>query len=164
MTKVTGDHDDPHLRSTVVANAPWLWMKANGLPSKIPDDAELDVDETAGTITVEVWATDDEGRVLMAARRGMTRIEVFPLLVPPPAGLLSAYQHTMAKLRRERNAAEAIRYETAVAVCAEIRRAANADYDAGGVAARIVGRLSACDDVWAAIGRPAPPAGEPVTG
>lgn len=43
----------------------------------------------------------------------MTRLETFPLKVPPPPGLLDAYQHTLRRTRRERGAATAIRYETA---------------------------------------------------
>lgn len=98
----------------IVRNAPWEWFKANDLPPAIPVDAEVHVDPDAGTITVEVFATDEQGRTLFHSSAGMmTRLETFPLKVPPPPGLLDAYQHTVRRLRRERDAATAIRYETA---------------------------------------------------
>lgn len=100
--------------SGVVPNAPWQWMQANGLPSDIPDDAYLAVDEVAGTITVEVFVRDSEGRMLLHARKHrLTAIKTFPLTVSPPPGLIDAYQRTVTALRRERDAATAIRYETA---------------------------------------------------
>jgi hypothetical protein len=91
------------------------WMRANDIPDGIPDDAELHVDEDAGRIVVEVLATDDDGNHQIHARCGLlTRLETFPLKVPPPAQLLDAYQHTMRKVRADRSAAEAIRRETAL--------------------------------------------------
>lgn len=144
--------DDPHGESRVVRSAPWAWMLANGLPRTIPDDAELDVDEVAGTITVEVFATGADDRPLIHAREVMTRVEVFPLKVPPPPGLLAAYQHTTGKIRARRGAADAIRYETALAVVAAITRAAIAAGDDGADASFVQGRLAARDDVWAAVG------------
>jgi hypothetical protein len=90
------------------------WFKANDISARVPLDAELHVDTEANTITVEVVATDEQGRMLLHGSAGvMTRMETFPLKVPPPAGLLEAYQHTVRHLRRERDAATAIRYETA---------------------------------------------------
>lgn len=140
-----------------VRNAPSRWMKANGLPTKgIPDDAELHVDEQAGTITVEVLATDDAGRSLFHAGRMMTRVEVFSLVVPPPAGLLEAYQYTVARLRRERGAAEALRRETADEILARIRRSSQVAVERGESAVWAAGRLSACHDVFDALGLPRP--------
>jgi len=98
----------------IAKNAPWAWFKANDLPNRIPAGAELHVDEAAGTITVEVLATDEQGRILHHSDAGlMTRLETFPLKVAAPPGLLEAYQQTVRRLRRERDAATAIRYETA---------------------------------------------------
>jgi hypothetical protein len=106
--------DNERWCSTVAARAPWRWMEVNGLPSGIPDAAELAVDEKAGTITVEVFATDPHGKIMLHAGVGvMTRLETYPLRVPPPPGLLEAYQRTIDQVRRERDAASAIRYETA---------------------------------------------------
>lgn len=101
--------------------APAEWFKANDLPSGIPDDAELHVDEEAGTITVEVIAEDGDGRMLMHANVGaMTKLATFPLKVPPPPGLLDAYQRTVDRVRWERSAATAIRYETAQTLIREL--------------------------------------------
>jgi hypothetical protein len=98
----------------VAKNAPWEWFKANDLPSRIPVDAELHVDQDAGTITVEVFAIDEQGRTMLHSSAGlMTRLETYPLKVPAPPGLLEAYQHTVRRLRRGQDAATAIRYETA---------------------------------------------------
>lgn len=101
--------------------APWEWFKANDLPRGIPDDAELYVDETAGTITVEVFADAPDGRWMIHASVGiMTRLATFPLKVPPPPGLLDAYQRTVDKVRWERSAATAIRFETAQTLIREL--------------------------------------------
>jgi hypothetical protein len=98
----------------IVKNALWEWFKANDLPARIPVDAELHVNQDAGTITVEVVATDEHDRTLIHSSAGvMTRLETFPLKVPPPPGLLEAYRHTVRRIRREQDAATAIRYETA---------------------------------------------------
>jgi hypothetical protein len=106
--------DNERWCSTIAAKAPWRWMEANGLPPGIPDVAELAVDEKTGTITVEVFATDPHGKIMLHAGLGvMTRLETYPLRVPPPPGLLEAYQRTIDQVRRERDAASAIRYETA---------------------------------------------------
>jgi hypothetical protein len=110
--------------SGVAPNAPFQWMKANDLPHG-PDDASLHVDEQAGTITVEVFATDADSRTMLHAGRVMTTLATFPLKVPPPPGLIEAYQHTVARLRQERNAAEAIRRETAERIAAHIVAEAN---------------------------------------
>lgn len=100
--------------SGVAKNPQREWLTANNISARIPLDAELHVDPHGGTITVEVIATDDEGRMLIHGSAGaMTRLETFPLKVHPPPGLLDAYQHTIRRLRRERDAATAIRYETA---------------------------------------------------
>lgn len=96
----------------VVKNAPWAWMKLNGLPDSIPDDAELHVDEEAGTITVEVFATDADGNTMTHAGRVMVVMKKFPLKYAPTPELLAAYRHTVGKLRRERHANEYIRVET----------------------------------------------------
>ncbi len=103
----------------IAHNAPYQWMRANDLPN-VPDDAELHVDEQAGTITVEVFATDADGRTMIHAGWVMTTMATFPLKVPPRPGLVEAYQHTVAKLRRQRNAAEAIRRETVDRIVAHI--------------------------------------------
>lgn len=109
----------------VVVNAPWAWMRANDLPNDIPDDADLHVDETAGTITVEVTARDGDGAVMTHARKHiMTRVATFPLKVPPPPGLLDAYHHTVAKIRRERSVVEHLRAETVREVWLHLRRQA----------------------------------------
>jgi hypothetical protein len=101
----------------IARNAPWEWFNANDLPNRIPVDAELHVDQDAGTITVEVFAVDEQGRTVFHGNVGMmTRVETFLLKVPPPAGLLEAYQQTVRRLRREQDAATAIRYETAQAL------------------------------------------------
>jgi hypothetical protein len=101
--------------------APWEWFKANDLPPRIPDDAELHVDEKAGTITVEVIAEDADGRMLMHANVGaMTKLATFPLKVPPPPGLVDAYQRTVDRVRWERSAATAIRYETGQTLIREL--------------------------------------------
>lgn len=98
----------------VAPNAPWEWFRANDLPKNIPDAEYLHVDEAAQTITVELLALDAEGRQMLHARRHvMTTMATFPLKVPPPPGLIDAYQHTLRRLRRERDAATAIRYEVA---------------------------------------------------
>lgn len=98
----------------IAPNAPYKWMQANDLPVGIPDDAHLAVDEEAGTITVEVFALDDEGRKMLHARKHlMTTMATYPLKVPPPPGLLDAYRHTVQRLRRQRDATAAIQYETA---------------------------------------------------
>jgi hypothetical protein len=115
---VTGQPREERHVPTIVNHAPWKWMEANELPRGIPDDAYLAVDETAGTITVEVFARDPDGRKMIHARRLMTELQTFPLKVPPPPGLLDAYQHTVAAVRRERDAAAAIRYETALRLIA----------------------------------------------
>jgi hypothetical protein len=102
-------------------NAPWEWFKANDLPRHIPSDAYLAVDEEAGVITIEVNATDPDGRLMTHAHGIMTTLQRFPLKVAPPPGLLDAYQHTVAAVRRERDAAAAIRYETALKLIAAMR-------------------------------------------
>ncbi|MCW6003875.1 hypothetical protein K1W54_04660 [Micromonospora sp. CPCC 205371] len=105
----------------IARRAPWEWFKANDLPSGIPDDAELHVDEEAGTITVEVFAEDSEGRRMFHASVGlMTRLATFPLKVAPPPGLVDAYQRTVDRVRWERDAATAIRYETAQTLIREL--------------------------------------------
>lgn len=104
----------------VAKNPPWEWYQANDLPKYIPDDAELHVDEAAGTITVETNAVDAEGRLMIHAGHVMTTMATFPLKVPPAPGLLDAYQHTVRRLRRERDAATAIRYETADTLIARL--------------------------------------------
>lgn len=105
---------DDHTVSRIEKNAPWQWMKANNLPDRIPDDAYLAVDEDAGTITVEVWALNDAGQIMFHGHDGaMTTMATFPLKVPPPPGLLDAYQHSLRRIRRQRDAATAIRYEVA---------------------------------------------------
>jgi hypothetical protein len=113
--------NDEQWCNTIAPKAPWRWMEANGLPTGIPDAAELVVDEQAGTITVEMFATDPNGRIMLHAGIGvMTRLETFPLKVPPPPGLLEAYQRTIDRVRRERDAASAIRYETAQTLIREL--------------------------------------------
>jgi hypothetical protein len=100
----------------VVNHAPWKWMQANGLPSTIPDDAHIDVDEQAGTITVEVWALTAEGGLQLHAGRALTTVATFPLVVPPPPGLMDAYRHTVARIRAERNAVAGIRQQAAAII------------------------------------------------
>lgn len=97
----------------VAKNAPWKWMQVNDLPSNIPDDAYLHVDERDQRITVELFARDDEGRQMFHGGHLMTTVAQFPLKVSPPPGLLDAYQHTVHRLRVQRDAATAIRTETA---------------------------------------------------
>jgi len=97
-------------------------MRVNDLPEGIPDDAELHVDVHAGTITVEVFATDADGRPMIHARRQMTRVETFPLKAPPPPGLLDAYEYTVARLRRERSVVDQLRADTIREVCMHLYR------------------------------------------
>jgi hypothetical protein len=81
------------------------WMKDNGMPCRSPDDAELAIDWAFGTVTVEEYVFDDDGRVVIHAGQAMTQLVVYPLLVPPPEGLIDAYRRTVGELRRERDAA-----------------------------------------------------------
>lgn len=154
--------------ATVQKNAPWAWFQANGLPNHIPDDAALLVDEHAGTITVEVLARNADGQLMLHGKHLMTTVETFPLKVPPPAGLVAAYHHTVARLRAERDAAEAIRRETAFRIAEHIagvarRRRVEAErigddcggwYSAGLAAAAV-------QHVWDAMGWLRPPEEEP---
>jgi hypothetical protein len=163
---MTDLHGGPAFRRPVLE-----WMEANQLPhSRIPDDAELDIDPVAATITVEVMAVDDDNRPMLHADLVLTRLDTFPLLVAPDEGLLAAYQHSTARLRWQRDAAEAIRRETVETIVAHLQRvaaaadravaarAADAGDDAGVAVSLAVarshaaGRLAAVDDVWQAMG------------
>jgi hypothetical protein len=139
-------------------------MAANDLPQRIPDDALLMVDEAAGTITAEVLAVNETGQHMIHGRYLMTTVETFPLKVPPPPGLLAAYTHTVHRIRTERNAAEAIRRETAFRIIDHLRVEAErvlADAKAAGSDSYLqFGRgvlAAAAWHVWDAMGWPRPP-------
>jgi len=143
------------------------WFEANDLPNNIPDDAEVTVDEQSGTLTVEEFLLGDNGRPCLHARQVLRHPVTHPLKVPPPPGLLDAYQRTVSALRRERDAAEAIRQETARTIVDHIARQARkrlAAADQTGDTAQqalerafAYGRLAAAEeDVWDALRMPRP--------
>lgn len=85
------------------------WMVENKVPDDWADDALIRVDEVCGLIEVEMFMRHPDGGTMLHGSHILTEMRTFPMLTPPPPGLLDAYERLRASLREERSAVAALK-------------------------------------------------------
>lgn len=80
------------------------WLKANGVDwDRVVACPQIEVDEMLGTFAVELLHADSDGDATIHRPAGCyTRMELFPLAVPPDPQFWAAYQHSRPGWLRRR--------------------------------------------------------------
>lgn len=89
------------------------WTRQNAITDDYYPDAPITVDTTDNTITIETFMRSPDGDIMLHGSGYMfTELRTYPMLVPPPPGLLEAYERLRQSISEENGAAAAIRRET----------------------------------------------------
>lgn len=98
------------------------WMVENKVPDNWADDALVIVDEACKEIQVEMFMRHPDGTpMLHGGGHTFTEMCTFPMLTPPPPGLLDAYERLRTSLREERSAVAALKRQTLDDIIRELR-------------------------------------------